>query len=109
MNKVIYSKQIQSFANQIGILKKRGMTFANESQAEEWLMPRRTNNTFILQPACGTQRIYFVLAIIRYWLNIIDHHNTLTQDITQLLDAYPSVSPSAMGFPIGWQQESLWQ
>lgn len=73
------------------------------------LMPRRTNNTFILQPACGTQRIYFVLAIIRYWLNIIDHHNTLTQDITQLLDAYPSVSPSAMGFPIGWQQESLWQ
>ena len=73
------------------------------------LMPRRTNNTFILQPACGTQRIYFVLAIIRYWLNIIDHHNTLTQDITQLLDAYPSVSPSAMGFPIAWQQESLWQ
>lgn len=37
MNKVIYSKQIQSFANQICILKKRGMTFANESQAEEWL------------------------------------------------------------------------
>ena len=37
MPKVPYPKQIQTFANQIGILKQRGMTFADEAAAEAWL------------------------------------------------------------------------
>ena len=37
MTKVPYSKQIQTFANQIGILKQRGMVIANERDAEAWL------------------------------------------------------------------------
>ena len=37
MTKVPYSKQIQTFANQIGILKQRGMVIADENDAEEWL------------------------------------------------------------------------
>lgn len=37
MTKVPYSKQIQTFANQIGILKQRGMVIANEHDAEAWL------------------------------------------------------------------------
>ena len=37
MPKVPYPKQIQAFANQIGILKQRGMTFADEAAAETWL------------------------------------------------------------------------
>ena len=37
MNKVPYTKQIQTFAAQISILKQRGMTFCNETDAEAWL------------------------------------------------------------------------
>ncbi len=37
MPKVPYPKQIQTIANQIGILKQRGMTFADEAAAEKWL------------------------------------------------------------------------
>jgi abortive infection bacteriophage resistance protein len=73
------------------------------------LMPRRPRGTFIAQPASGTQRVYFVLAIIRYWLNIIDRQNTLTQDLQQLFADFPSVHASALGFPRGWNQEPLWQ
>ena len=73
------------------------------------LMPRHPRNTFISQPSIGTQRTYFVLAIIRYWLNLIEPSNTLTQDLAQLFSLYPSVYPGALGFPQSWQQEALWQ
>ena len=72
------------------------------------LMPRRPRNTFIPQPTIGTQRTYFVLSIIRYWLNIIDPANTLPQDLGRLFAYYPSVYPGALGFPQGWKQEALW-
>jgi abortive infection bacteriophage resistance protein len=37
MTKVPYPKHIQTFANQISILKQRGLMIANEQEAEEWL------------------------------------------------------------------------
>lgn len=37
MTKVPYTKQIQTFADQIGILKQRGMVIVNENDAELWL------------------------------------------------------------------------
>lgn len=37
MTKVPYTKQIQTFANQIGILKQRGMVIADENDAKAWL------------------------------------------------------------------------
>ena len=73
------------------------------------LMPRRPRGTFIEQPASGTLRVYFVLAIIRYWLNIIDRQNTLTQDLQQLFADFPSVHVGVLGFPRGWELEPLWQ
>ena len=88
MNKVPYPKHIQTFANQISILKQRGLMIANEQEAEEWLHK---------------------VSYIRYWLNIIDPSNTLTQDLAQLFSLYPSVYPGALGFPQSWQQEALWK
>ena len=37
MSRVPYTKQIQTFANQINILKQRGLLIANEHDAEKWL------------------------------------------------------------------------
>ena len=56
------------------------------------LMPRSPRNTFIPQPATGTQRVYFVLAIIRYWLNIIEPSNTLPQELNRLFTLYLMMS-----------------
>lgn len=72
------------------------------------LMPRSPRRPFIAQPTTGTQRVYFVMAIIRYWMNIIEPANTLTQDIATLFAQYPSVCPGALGFPTNWQQDHLW-
>ena len=73
------------------------------------LMPRSPHYSFIPQPASGTQRVYFILAIVRYLMNIIDPKNTLSQDIAQLFDENPLVYPGALGFPKDWQNEPLWQ
>lgn len=73
------------------------------------LMPRHPHRAFIAQPAISTQRVYFVLAIIRYWMNIIEPNNTMTQDLTTLFSSYPGVYPGALGFPNHWQQEPLWR
>ena len=73
------------------------------------LMPRNPRRQFISLPASGTQRIYFALSIIRYFLNIINPQNDFKSKIYTLLSEYPEINPSAMGFPQGWDNEPLWR
>lgn len=73
------------------------------------LMPRHPKQLFISQPISGTQHVYFILSIIRYWLNAIDPSNNFADELKSLLNGDPTVDPRAMGFPIGWQQEPLWK
>lgn len=73
------------------------------------LMPRRPRYSFISLPTNGTQRVYFVLAIIRYLLNIIEPSNILPQDIVKLFRNFPTVFPESLGFPENWLQEPLWR
>ena len=54
-------------------------------------------------------RLYPQLCCIAYWLNSINPQNTFVQDLKFLLTKYPSVQPSMMGFPRGWENEPLWQ
>ena len=54
-------------------------------------------------------RLYPQLCCIAYWLNSINPQNTFVQDFKFLLTKYPSVQPSMMGFPRGWENEPLWQ
>lgn len=72
------------------------------------LMPRHTRHTFIPLPVAGTQRMYFILSIIRYLLNIFEPSNTMPQDLAKLFSSFSSVYPGALGFPNNWQEESLW-
>ena len=87
MPKVPYPKQIQTFASQIGILKQRGMTFADEAAAETWLhrvsyyrmsgywyplLANRVNHTF--KPIVVCASLYFEISdglrwqCVRRWL-----------------------------------------
>ena len=53
--------------------------------------------------------LYAILCCIAYWLQGIDLQTTFAADLKSLLAKYPTVSPSAMGFKQGWEQEPLWQ
>ena len=72
------------------------------------IMPRRTANPFVSLPAKGTRHVYFILAIIQYWLNIVNPSNTFKTKIMALLSKYPAIDISAMGFPSNWEKEAFW-
>ena len=52
---------------------------------------------------------YALFCCIAYWLNAIDASNTFVQEFKTFLAKYPTVDAAAMGFPVRWQQEPLWQ
>lgn len=56
-----------------------------------------------------SDRLYPQLCCIAYWLNSINSQNTFVQDFKLLMNRYPTVQPSMMGFSRGWENEPLWQ
>ena len=73
------------------------------------VMPKKTAYSFIAMPPRGTKHVYFILAIIQYWLNIINPNNTFHDKIKRLLIKYPNIDISAMGFLYSWESEPLWR
>lgn len=59
--------------------------------------------------AVDPSRLYALLCCLLYWVNNIQPDNTFKADIQQLIEKFPNVDPSAMGFPKGWEQEALWR
>ena len=41
--------------------------------------------------------------------NVLKSNNTFSHDLAALLGKYPNVDATAMGFPMGWQEETLWR
>ena len=56
-----------------------------------------------------SNRLYAVLCVIAYWLDSMDYKQEFKDSLFSLLRKYPSVDVAAMGFPVGWQEETLWQ
>lgn len=54
-------------------------------------------------------RIYFDLSIIKYFLNIISPQNDMRDKLLKLLSDFPNIDTAAMGFPKGWEKETLWR
>ena len=72
------------------------------------MIPNRMTGKWIALPT-DTLRIYFNLCIIKFFLNTISPQNDMKAKLDTLLAAYPSIDIAAMGFPLGWQNEPLWQ
>ncbi|MBD5220440.1 MAG: Abi family protein [Bacteroidales bacterium] len=72
------------------------------------LIPRNTRLPFISIPS-DTKRVYFILSILLYFLQVVNPQNTLAIRVKSLFGKYPNVDPNAMGFPDNWAEESLWQ
>lgn len=54
-------------------------------------------------------RLYAILCCLLYWVNNIHPDNSVKTEIFRLLEEYPLVDATAMGFPKDWHKEALWQ
>lgn len=71
-------------------------------------IPNRMASPWITLPT-DTQRIYYTLCIIKYFLGIISPHNDLLAKLRWLFVDFPEIDLAAMGFPKGWEMEPLWK
>lgn len=72
-------------------------------------LPTSMRMPWIANLNVSKNKLYAALCCVAYMLNTIDGNNTFALDLTNLVNAYPMVSISAMGFPVGWKSELLWQ
>ena len=72
-------------------------------------MPSRLRRPWIVNRPEVANKLYSVFCCLIYWLNAIENQNTIVRNFKTLLEEYPMVDVTAMGFPNGWQNETLWQ
>lgn len=80
----------------------------NRSLRIQPVAPRRCVYPFITRPA-RTNRVYFVMCMIRYLLNVIEPDNNFTTEIKWLFIEHPTIDKCALNFPYDWEIEPLWQ
>ena len=73
------------------------------------VVPERTGKPFPQIRQGSASHVYFTLCIIKYLQNTVKPENTFTQRLVSLLDNYPAVDQSLMGFPSGWRSDVLWK
>ena len=71
-------------------------------------LPNRMTLPWISLPT-DTQRIYFTLCIIKYFVNVVSPNNDMLAKLRWLFVDFPEIDLAAMGFPKGWETEPLWQ
>lgn len=70
--------------------------------------PRHSAHPFVTQ-AVRTNRVYYVMCIIKYLLNVIEPANNFTSQINWLFIQHPTIDKRALNFPDCWEMEELWQ
>ncbi len=72
------------------------------------ITPRKCTRPFITTPV-RTNRVYYVMCIIKYLLNVIEPENKFTSQIMWLFVNHPSINKRALGIPDYWDMEVLWK
>jgi abortive infection bacteriophage resistance protein len=73
------------------------------------LFPRNATYGWLTNRQVGINRVYYVLSMIIYLLNIVNPKHSFKQKLNNLFEKYPNVDKRAMGFPANWQNEPLWK
>ncbi|MDR1181814.1 MAG: Abi family protein [Bacteroidales bacterium] len=73
------------------------------------LFPKNTGNTWLMDNTVSNNRIYYILSMIIYLLNIVNPKHTFKQKLEALFLKYPNVDRKAMGFPVDWHTEPIWK
>lgn len=72
-------------------------------------LPRSPKHPYIQNINIRSDRVYFVLVMIRYLLLTANPNSRFVQKIKTLLLKYDNVDPNAMGFPADWDSELFWK
>lgn len=78
-----------------------------QSPGKTWLNDH--SSTAVSSHRLPNNRTYFVLSMILYLLQTVNPRHTFKQKLQTLLDKYPNIDIKAMGFPLDWEEEPLWQ
>ena len=72
-------------------------------------LPLKTyKNIWLANKQVSNNRIYFILSMIIYLLNVINPEHSFKQKLNSLFLKYSNIDKVAMGFPAEWQKEPLW-
>lgn len=71
-------------------------------------IPTTLNRTWLANQNVSNSRLYFCLSILLYLHQTVNPTTTFVKKLNALLDEYPEIDLSAMGFPEDWQKEKLW-
>ena len=69
----------------------------------------KVRGSWIRYTAIDANRLYAVLCCIAYLLDAINGKARFVTNLKQLIATYPMVDVQAMGFPMDWVNEPLWQ
>lgn len=71
------------------------------------MVPNKMIHSWITLPT-DSLRIYYNICIIKYFLDIISPDNDMLAKLNTLFADFPEIDLRALGFPIGWETEPLW-
>lgn len=71
-------------------------------------VPLRAKKHFPPQNEKSASHIYITLCVIKYLQDTVKPGNTFAERLKTLLDNYPRIDPTLMGFPQDWREDPLW-
>lgn len=71
--------------------------------------PEKTGKPFADAGYESVGTVYFTLCIIKYFQDTVKPQNTFARRVRGLIDNFPVIDPSLMGFPSGWKSDPFWR
>jgi abortive infection bacteriophage resistance protein len=71
-------------------------------------MPKHMPRPWISLPT-DPLKVYFDFCIVKFFIDTISPNNDMLDKMQNLFAAFPEIDKDALGFPVGWEHEPLWQ
>lgn len=72
-------------------------------------LPERTGKPFAYVSDKSVGTVYYTLCIIKYFQDTVKPENTFARRVRSLIDNFPVIDASLMGFPTGWKSDPFWK
>jgi hypothetical protein len=72
------------------------------------MLPNITGNIWLVNKNIQGNKLYAFLCVLLYMRKVVNPHTSFAVKIKNLLQKYPNVDPTRMGFPIDWSNEPIW-
>ncbi|MCX6214662.1 Abi family protein [Spirosoma sp.] len=84
-----------------GRLWNRGLTITP-------MHPKRHAFPYLENREFENTRLYGILSVILYMLKVVSPETSLSANLKTIIQKYPQMNASRIGFPSGWENERLW-